>query len=122
MSNRPLPTTESRRVLTETDQTVRRNIARLMAQHGEISNSQTALAKRAGVDQAFISKLLKGKNSLSVAYLNRLADALGVAAWQLLVPTEWDLGNPPVLAPLTPEEKRLYALFTAAREIKAAHS
>ena len=121
MTQRRMPTTDSRRLLSDSDEIVRRNIARLMAQHGEVNNSQSALAKRATVDQAFISKLLKGKNSVSVAYLHRIAQALGVDAWQLLVPVEWDLANPPVLTPLSPEEKRLYALFTKAAEIKATH-
>lgn len=112
-----LPTNDARRSLTDSDATVIANIGRLMSQHGIIGNNQSELARKAVIDQTFISKLLKSKTSISVSYLHKIALALGVEPWTLLVPGEWKLSNPPALRPLTDTEKRLYEKIEEARVI-----
>lgn len=105
---RVTPETTSRRPLTESDKLVRGNIDRLYKQHGIIAGNQSALARAASIDQTFISKLLKGKTSISVSSLHNIAEALDVPVWCLLVPGEWELGNPPALAPVTDEERAMW--------------
>lgn len=85
------------------------NVDRLYKQHGVISGNQSELGRRASLDQTFISKLLKGKTSISVASLHGLAGALGLEPWMLLVKGDWPLNNPPVLQPISDAEKQLYA-------------
>lgn len=113
------PPNDARRPLSESDKIVIRNIARLYRQHGIISGNQSSLAREAGVDQTFISKLLKYRTSISVTSLHAIAQALGVPSWALLVPGDWELGNPPVLQPLTQIEKELYAKIREASMLVA---
>lgn len=110
----PLPDADSRRGLTPTDTTVINNIGRLYTKHGTIAGNQSQLARDAEIDQTFVSKLLKAKHSPSVATVHKIAKALGLEPWMLLVPGDWPLDNPPVLQPLTDAEKRLYAVIKAA--------
>lgn len=109
------PQSGSRRALTRSDETFARNVARLMKEHGAINNNQSELGRRSKVDQAYISKLLKGMTSISVAYLDKIAAALGVEPWCLLVEGEWSLSNPPVLQPISEAEKRLYEKMQEVR-------
>lgn len=48
--------------------------------------SQEALADEAGLHRTFIGHVERGATNLSLDNLERLADALGVAAYELLVP------------------------------------
>jgi transcriptional regulator with XRE-family HTH domain len=112
-----LPASDARRGLSATDTVVVNNIGRLYREHGTIAGNQSQLARDAEIDQTFISKLLKGRTSLSVTYLHRIAKALGLEPWMLLVPGDWPLSNPPVLQPLSDAEKRLYAKITEAMQI-----
>lgn len=70
--------------------------------------SQSALAKVAGVGQNTISRILspQGENT-TIENLGKLASKLGLEAWQLLV-AGMDPDNPPVLQPVSKEEKALY--------------
>lgn len=93
------------------------NVDRLYKEHGVISGNQSELARKAALDQTFVSKLLRGKTSISVASLHRLAGALGLEPWMLMVPGDWPLNNPPVLQPVTDAEKRLYAKIQEAVQL-----
>lgn len=103
-----LPDSDARRGLSPTDSVVIDNISRLYREHGTIAGNKSQLARDAEIDPGFISKLLQRKNSVSLTYLHRIAKALGLEPWMLLVPGDWPLSNPPVLQPLTDQEKRLY--------------
>lgn len=113
------PQSDARRPLTESDRTCIANINRLYRQHGIIAGNQSQLAREAEIDQTFVSKLLKYRTSISVTSLHSIARALGVPAWALLVPGDWELANPPVLQPLTDVEKQLYAKIREATVLAA---
>lgn len=115
----PILDPDSQRGLSATDGIVISNIERLYKQHGVIAGNQSELARKAVLDQTFISKLLKRKTSISVFYLHKIAGALGVDPWALLVPGDWPLNNPPVLRPVTDAERRLYAKIEEATLIAA---
>lgn len=114
-----IPDPDAQRGLTDTDMTVINNIERLYRQHGTIAGNQSQLARDANVDQTYISKLLKARTSISVTTLHRIASALGLVPWQMLVPGDWPLDNPPVLQPLSDAEKQLYAKIREATVIAA---
>jgi transcriptional regulator with XRE-family HTH domain len=113
-----LPNTTTERGLSPTDSVVIDNIDRLRKQHGEIGDNRSELARRATLDPSYIGKLLRKETSVSITSLHGIAGALGLEPWQLMVKGDWDLSNPPVLAPLTDSEKRLYAALREA--MKAA--
>ena len=48
--------------------------------------SQEELAAVAGIDRSYISDLENGKYGLSIDKLENLAEALGVAPWEMLHP------------------------------------
>src|SRR5262249_10260809 len=100
-----IPDSAARRGLSPTDMVVIANVERLYRQHGTIAGNQSQLARDAKVDQTFVSKLLKAKTSISVATLHKIAEALGVPPWALLVPGDWPLNNPPVLRPISDAER-----------------
>lgn len=109
----------SRRGLSPADGIACDNVKRLFRQHGFINGNQSELARKASIDQTFVSKFLAGKTSISLTYLQRVAHALGLDSWQLLVPGDWPLSNPPVLQPLTEREKQLYQMFQEAARLAA---
>lgn len=110
----PIPDSDAERPLSPTDMAVIANIKRAYKNHGEISGNQSELARRSELDPTYIGKLLRAKTSVSVTSLHRIAKALGLQPWQLLVPGDWELSNPPVLAPLTDEEKQFYSKMKEA--------
>lgn len=70
--------------------------------------SQNALKKRSGVAQATIGRMLTGKGeNARIGTVEALARSHGLEAWQLLVPG-MDPSNPPVLQPVSKEERELY--------------
>ena len=85
------------------DFTLADNVKRLMAHH---RLAQAGVAKRAGMDQKTISRIIRREHSPSIDKLSGLAEAFGLQAWQLLVPY-LDPSNPPVVQ-MTPIEKDLY--------------
>lgn len=89
------------------------NLNRLMA-HAEVN--QTALGKKAGVDQSTIGRIRKQKHAPDVDTLERICKALGVSLWQILVP-KLDPTNLPVLQNASPEERELYDRLRQAAEI-----
>lgn len=109
-----LPDSDARRGLSPTDSVAIDNISRLYRQHGTIAGNKSQLARDAEIDPGFISKLLQRKNSVSLTYLHRIAKALGLEPWMLLVPGDWPLSNPPVLQPLGDAEKQLYETIRKA--------
>lgn len=112
-----VPEATSERGLSESDHVVANNIERLYREHGVIGGNQSELARKAEVDPTFISKLLKRRNSVSIATLHRIAGALGLQPWMLLVPGNWPLSNPPVLQPLTDAERQLYVKLREAVQL-----
>jgi transcriptional regulator with XRE-family HTH domain len=84
-----LPDSDARRGLSPTDSVVIDNISRLYREHGTIAGNKSQLARDAEIDPGFISKLLQRKNSVSLTYLHRIAKALGLEPWMLLVPGDW---------------------------------
>lgn len=47
---------------------------------------QIELSVIAGVDRSYITRLESGKANVSIKKLDRLADTLGVASWEMLHP------------------------------------
>jgi len=84
---------------------LRQNLKALMDKNAE---SQTALGRRAKVGQATVGRILSSKGEDSgVETVAKLAKAYGLEAWQLLV-AGMDPSNPPVLQPVSKEERALY--------------
>jgi len=61
------------------------NLAAAMDRQGLSGN---ALAKRSGVAQTHLAKVLRGEASLSTDKLAEVADGLGLHPWELLVDSE----------------------------------
>ncbi|AEG94426.1 helix-turn-helix domain-containing protein [Ramlibacter tataouinensis] len=61
------------------------NLERLIAEHKEL-NSQPKLAAAAKIDQKTVYRIVTKQNEPSTDKLEKLAKALGVQTWQLLVP------------------------------------
>lgn len=83
------------------------NLRALMAS-GRGPRSQNGLREKAGVAQATIGRILsaRGENA-RIETVERLARAYGLEGWQLMIPG-MDPANPPVLQPITKEERALY--------------
>jgi transcriptional regulator with XRE-family HTH domain len=90
-----------------------KNLKALMA-HGDLN--QTALGKKAGVAISTIGRILVEKHAPDIDTLSQIAQALGVTAWQIMVP-RLDPSNPPVLQNASPEERELYERLRAAAEV-----
>lgn len=69
--------------------------------------SQSELKRRSGVAQATIGRILSKETAASIETLTDLAGAYGLEGWQLLVPGMHPT-NPPVLQPVSKEERALY--------------
>lgn len=93
-------------------------MALLRTNHGP--NTQGQLKKKSGVAQSTIGRILskEGENA-RIETLDALAKAYGLEGWQMLV-AGMDPENPPVLQPLSKEERGLYErLKSIAKDIKA---
>lgn len=86
---------------------LRQNLRALMALSQDLK-SQSALHKKTGVAQSTIGRILSehGENA-GIETIERLAKAFELQGWQLLV-AGMDPRNPPVLQPLSPQERQLY--------------
>lgn len=90
-----------------TDQVVIENLKILMEMRGDTTYS---LAKRSGVPQGTVSRIILGKNKISVENADKLAAAYGLDGWHLLLRNlSGDLlGSPRV--------EKLYERYLAASE------
>lgn len=95
-------------------ETLAANLQRLMDADKELS-TQSAVAKRAKVDQRAIGRILNRENEPTTEKLAKLAKAFDLEPWQLLVP-DLDARNPPLLASQTEALKKLYANLSTAKE------
>ena len=103
--------TDAARVLAD-------NLRALMNRSAELP-TQKAVAKRSGMDQTTVGRILNCKHSPTLKQIDGLADAFGLLPWQLLVPS-LDATNPPVVV-LTSEERQLYDRLTTAAESIASY-
>lgn len=88
------------------------NLRRLMETHASL-RSQPALAKRAGVDQKTISRVLAAENAPSITVVAKIARAFGLEAWMLLT-RQFNPQDPPARAMRTSEHDALRQVLLAA--------
>lgn len=97
-----------------------RNLRVLMDMTPDLS-SQPKIAKRSGVSQSTVGRLIRGDVRCKLDSLDGVARAFGLQAWQLLVP-ELDPRNPPLLRELNHHERELYErIREAAQELVHYH-
>lgn len=86
---------------------LRQNLRALMQTQGG-PHSQGELSRKSGVAQATIGRILskEGENA-RIETVERLARAYGLQGWQLMI-AGMDPDNPPVLQPISKEERALY--------------
>lgn len=85
------------------------NVMALMTQEfSERDNKPLALAKAAGLSLSSVQRTLSGETGASIDTIERIALALGVSPYQLILP-ELDVENPQVVTGASAAEKRLYA-------------
>jgi transcriptional regulator with XRE-family HTH domain len=85
-------------------------------------NSQLGLARKSGVAQATIGRIIRQETAATIETLEDLAKAYGLQAWQLMV-AGMDPNNPPVLQAVSKEERALYErLKSAVQDISKAQS
>lgn len=77
-------------------QVLAQNLTRCIAAHKEL-NTEPKLAARAKIDQKTVYRITHMQNEPSIDKVEKLAKALGLQTWQLLVP-ELVLTDPPALA------------------------
>lgn len=77
-------------------QTVAANLKRCITEHKEL-NTEPKLAAKAKVDQKTVYRITHLQNEPSIDKVEKLAKALGLETWQLLVP-QLTLAEPPALA------------------------
>lgn len=75
--------------------------------------TQGQIAKDAGVSQSSVGRVLAGAVAADLDTLSGIAKALGVQAWQLLIPA-MQPDNPPVLRSVDRQEEALYERMRAA--------
>lgn len=73
----------------------------------------TALGKAAKVGQASVNRILDTEKDVRLSTIERIAKIYDLEPWQLLV-AGMNPANPPVLAPLSPAERKLYESLRAA--------
>lgn len=86
---------------------VAENLARLIG-----DRSVNSWAKAHQLDQPTVRRILIGEMSPTEQTITKIAHAIGLAAWQLLVP-EMDPRSPPVLREANGAEKALYEKIRA---------
>lgn len=94
MKTRPLP-----------KETLIRNLRFLMDREGL---SEAALAKRSGVSQKGINKILNGESAPTLDTVDKLSAAFGLNLWHLIMP------NLPDDLISSPSIERLYSFYTSA--------
>lgn len=93
--------------------TLATNLRSLMEASVEL-RSQAAVARRAGVDQRTVGRILNREHSPTVTQLERLARAFSISPWQLLVP-DYDPRDPPSIT-LTNSEREAWTTMRIAAE------
>lgn len=86
------------------------NLRALMAAD-KVLTSDAKVAKKAGVDQKTVWRMVNEANSASIKSVSRVAGAFGLSAWQILVPG-LDPNNLPVVT-MTEGERAFYARLRA---------
>lgn len=94
------------------DKTLGENIRALIGIKAMGIESEPQLAKAAKVDQRTVNRIVKGEVMARVNTLERIADALGVEPYQLLIPG-LNAKNPQILKSLSPEEENFYKALEA---------
>lgn len=72
---------------TQLRQIVARNLRRAMERNPSC-DTQTALAKRAGIGQSHVSRILRGESAATLDLLAAMAEALNIQPWELLADEE----------------------------------
>ena len=62
---------------------------RLRRRRAELGWSQERLAFESGLNRTYVSAVERSEQNMSVDNVARVAAALGVGAWQLMLPPEW---------------------------------
>lgn len=70
--------------------------------------NQSAAARRTGVPQPTIGRIMRGDVLPSLSVLEQIAKGFGLETWQLMVPG-MEPKSPPVLSRASKEERDLYA-------------
>lgn len=89
------------------------NLAALMAAHAEL-NTQLAVAKRAGMDQRTVGRILHREHSPTLTQVEKLARAFSLLPWQLLTP-RYDPDDPPSMV-LTSSQREAWNTVRIAAE------
>lgn len=82
------------------------NLKALMKADKQLT-SDAKVAKKAGIDQKTVWRMVNEANSASIKSVSRVAAAFGLSAWQILVPG-LDPNNLPVVT-MTEAERAFYA-------------
>lgn len=80
----------------------------------KLTNRVKALSTDSGVGYGTLRRTLDASSGLTMDNLERIATALDVLPYQLLIP-DLDADNPQVVNGAYPSEKRLYALLRRSR-------
>jgi hypothetical protein len=106
----PRPSVDSAKP-PESSKVVAANLRKLMrAQGNEELSSNPKLGKKTGLGASAISRLVNGHNA-TLETVDRVAEAFGLAGWQLLIPN-LDPTNPPVVQ-MSAKEADLYRKLKA---------
>lgn len=97
---------------------IRENVQKLRDLRPEL-NAQRKFATYCGIGEGTVWRIAHEQNGTNVETLHAIAAKFKLSAWQLLI-DGFDPKNPPVLAPLTEAEKRLYGFIMEARPQAAA--
>jgi hypothetical protein len=96
---------------------LRDNVLALMhARFGQENLSR--LAREAKIGPGSCTRIKEAATSVGLEVIDKIASRYDYDAWQLLVPG-FDPRNPPVLKPVSPEERQLYDRLVSAAEALA---
>lgn len=91
------------------------NVRKLMAKHYASSNNRPlALSKDARVSLSTVQRILAQKTGATIDNIEAIAAAMGVSAYQLMVPN-LNAENPQVIKEATKTEELLYARWRRDR-------
>lgn len=94
----------------------RHNLRRVM-QHDRDLKTQKKLEAAGGLTQASIGRILRGEQSPTLDAVHRLAKAVELEPWQLLI-ADLEPDNPPITKQIDEQQQELLRRFrTAAQEL-----